>query len=492
MDTYITSPVSLDVKPDIARRSLNDMSVLKFASRETPRDFGYVLPHYPMGLDSQLFVIGYPCKITLDKFKEEYGQGATNLDSLYKSVKKSAKRFEHKVVSVSSSKNNSLCDSSLSTHRCPALGGVSGGLLGSFNSTTHHFIGVHVGGDQGMENNFAISVSHPAFVYLFFQHVVDEDFFIEHAGELHMYFNYYKDIKSKHANEGNQVKGLVKPDLVAFDGQVKIPELVSLSATDQKNIDGRMISPQLFKYFFAQDTVNNTNIPLKHTLQFNTSIVKGESIYSYLNSAFFPIDKQGFDNQTLVGYVDKKWIDGRGVERNFHFCLRMNTVFTMVNGSWFSFFGDDDFWVFINDKIVLDEGGVHSSEGGKVNLNDLKPDLQVGKNYTFDLYFCERAPGESNFLLETNIVLMSPLLFNVLTISVSILQYRHQITTIHVSSRVATLPQVTFHQFKLPIAQYLKSRDASANLFALVVEHVSRLHANVLINGWDQVVSPRS
>jgi fibro-slime domain-containing protein len=65
--------------------------------------------------------------------------------------------------------------------------------------------------------------------------------------------------------------------------------------------------------------------------------------------------------------------------------------------------GDDDIWVFINDKLVLDQGGVLPPRTGTINLDTLS--LTPGQTYDFDLFFAERHTVQSNLGIVTNIEL---------------------------------------------------------------------------------------
>ncbi|EGG24995.1 PA14 domain-containing protein [Cavenderia fasciculata] len=64
---------------------------------------------------------------------------------------------------------------------------------------------------------------------------------------------------------------------------------------------------------------------------------------------------------------------------------------------------DDDLYLFIDNRLVMDVGGVHRRADRYLNLDTIG--LQHGILYAFDLYFCERRNAGSTFILSNNFLL---------------------------------------------------------------------------------------
>ncbi|APR79135.1 Multiple EGF-like-domain protein 3 precursor [Minicystis rosea] len=117
------------------------------------------------------------------------------------------------------------------------------------------------------------------------------------------------------------------------------------------------------------------------------------------SSSFFPLDKWN----TSPGDVQVGGNDNG--PHNFLFTIEMHTAFEYKGGEVFNFRGDDDVFVFINDKLAVDIGGIHGPLVGNVSLDASAAQLglHIGDVYKLDLFQAERNPGGSNFRIETTL-----------------------------------------------------------------------------------------
>lgn len=148
-------------------------------------------------------------------------------------------------------------------------------------------------------------------------------------------------------------------------------------------------------YEWFHDTPGvNIKKNLAITLLKNTTSVP--TTWSYKNDTFFPIDNQMWN---CCGY------DQNGKPHNFSFTYEVHNSFTYLGGETFSFYGDDDVWLFINHKLVVDIGGVHSKAAGSISLDTLG--LTKGNSYSFDFFYAERHTTSSEMEMTTSIQLQN-------------------------------------------------------------------------------------
>ena len=126
----------------------------------------------------------------------------------------------------------------------------------------------------------------------------------------------------------------------------------------------------------------------------NTYTFNDRTDPTYMNrGGFFPI------NGDMLG-------NSANGTKNFHFTFELQTNFQYRQGTGqvFSFTGDDDVYVFIDGKLVIDLGGVHGAQNQSIQLDRLNW-LVDGQSYSLKFFFAERHRTESNCRIDTNLVL---------------------------------------------------------------------------------------
>ncbi|HSY21450.1 MAG TPA: fibro-slime domain-containing protein [Polyangiaceae bacterium] len=156
----------------------------------------------------------------------------------------------------------------------------------------------------------------------------------------------------------------------------------------------------------------NKSVPLPLTYDASTGTYSYDSavsgiVYGVDGQAagalgFFPID-DGTPYATAFG--DQVPTNAEppysGAMHNYSFTVEIDTTFTYNGGETFTFTGDDDVFVYINGKRVINLGGIHGPEMAMVAVDSLG--LTVGNSYPLNFFSAERHVTGSNIRFATTL-----------------------------------------------------------------------------------------
>jgi fibro-slime domain-containing protein len=162
------------------------------------------------------------------------------------------------------------------------------------------------------------------------------------------------------------------------------PVYAANAATGSPSTTGKTNFDQWFR-----DT-QGVNMTTEYQMQFVDPEADGVWMFDNEGKPFFPIDGQ------LLGNYE--YASG---SHNYHLTLELHSKFKYTPGMQFTFEGDDDVWVFINNTLAVDLGGVHVKDRGVAVLDNLG--LTPGQTYQLDFFWAERHVVDSNFRIETSI-----------------------------------------------------------------------------------------
>jgi fibro-slime domain-containing protein len=166
------------------------------------------------------------------------------------------------------------------------------------------------------------------------------------------------------------------------------------------SLGGALNSADQFSKWFRDVPGVNSSKPCTIVLkrQSGTNIYtfddKTDDLYK-TRGGFFPINGELFGNYSSTN-------------KNFHFTFELETEFIYEKGAGqvFTFTGDDDVWVFVDGKLVIDLGGIHSAVNQSIELDRLNW-LTDGQTYKLKFFFAERHTTQSNFRINTTMRLRS-------------------------------------------------------------------------------------
>lgn len=129
------------------------------------------------------------------------------------------------------------------------------------------------------------------------------------------------------------------------------------------------------------DTAINLSETL--TLPFGPSATDAAT-YVTKELMFFPVDNELFGDDTIA----------RGPRHNYYFTVAFTLMFRYHGGETFRFASDDDSFVFINRKLAVNLGGLHSTINGSVDLDAQSSHLgiTVGQAVPLHFFYADRRP----------------------------------------------------------------------------------------------------